>query len=43
VISGRTYVDIETREDCERLVRSFYGRALEDPVIGFIFTDIARL
>src|SRR5919201_3507414 len=35
--------DIETRADCERLVRTFYGRALEDPVIGFLFTDVARL
>jgi hemoglobin len=35
--------DIETREDCERLVRAFYGRALTDPIIGFIFTDVARL
>ena len=39
----REYRDIETREDCERLVRAFYGRALEDPIIGFIFTDVARL
>jgi hemoglobin len=43
VLSGRTYVDVETREDCERLVRAFYGRALEDPIIGFIFTDVAQL
>ena len=35
--------DIETRADCERLVRAFYGRALEDPIIGFIFTDVAGL
>jgi hemoglobin len=35
--------DIETREDVERLVRAFYGRALEDEIIGFIFTDVARL
>ena len=35
--------DIETREDCERLVRAFYGRALEDPIIGWLFTDIAKL
>lgn len=35
--------DIETRADCERLVRAFYGRALEDPIIGWIFTDVARL
>jgi hemoglobin len=39
----RTYVDIETREDCETLVRAFYSRALVDPVIGFIFTDVAKL
>ena len=35
--------DIETRADCERLVRAFYGRAFEDPVIGFLFTDVAKL
>jgi hemoglobin len=35
--------DISTREDCERLVRAFYGRALTDPVIGFIFVDVAHL
>ena len=43
VTSGREYRDIETREDCEVLVRAFYGRAMEDAVIGFIFTDVARL
>jgi hemoglobin len=35
--------DIETRADCERLVRAFYGRALSDPVLGFIFVDVAQL
>jgi hemoglobin len=35
--------DIRTREDCERLVRAFYGRALDDPIIGWLFTDVARL
>jgi hemoglobin len=35
--------DIETRHDCEQLVRSFYGRALTDPVIGWLFTDVAHL
>ena len=35
--------DIETRADCERLVRTFYGRALTDPIIGFIFVDVAKL
>jgi hemoglobin len=35
--------DIETREDCERLVRDFYARAFEDPIIGFLFTEVAHL
>ena len=35
--------DISTREECERLVRAFYGRALTDPIIGWLFTDIAKL
>jgi hemoglobin len=35
--------DIRNRDDCERLVRVFYGRALADPVIGFIFVDVAQL
>lgn len=35
--------DIATREDCERLVRAFYGKAMSDPVIGWLFTDVARL
>ena len=35
--------DIATRADCERLVRAFYGRALADPLIGWIFVDVAKL
>jgi hemoglobin len=35
--------DIETRADCERLVRAFYEAAFEDAMIGFLFTDVARL
>lgn len=35
--------DIQTRADCERLVRAFYGKAMTDPMIGFLFTDVARL
>jgi hemoglobin len=35
--------DIETRADCERLVRAFYGRMLTDPIMGWIFTDVAKL
>ena len=36
-------MDIETRADVERLVRAFYSKALTDPIIGWIFTDIAHL
>jgi hemoglobin len=39
----QTRHDIDTRADCEQLVRSFYGRALTDPVIGWLFTDVAKL
>ncbi|HMJ36231.1 MAG TPA: group III truncated hemoglobin [Baekduia sp.] len=43
-MSARSDVrDIESRSDCERLVRAFYGRALVDPMIGFIFVDVAKL
>lgn len=35
--------DIEDRADCERLVRAFYGRVMVDPMIGWIFTDVAEL
>jgi hemoglobin len=35
--------DIQDRDDCERLVRAFYGRALVDPMIGWIFVDVAKL
>jgi hemoglobin len=35
--------DISTRADCERLVRAFYERAFEDPIIGFLFVDVAKL
>ncbi|HZV75963.1 MAG TPA: group III truncated hemoglobin [Conexibacter sp.] len=41
--AGSTRHDIATRADCERLVRAFYGKALADPVIGWIFVDVARL
>lgn len=35
--------DIADRADVERLVRAFYGRALTDPVIGYLFVDVAHL
>jgi hemoglobin len=36
-------VDITNRADCERLVRAFYGRAMSDAILGFLFVDVARL
>lgn len=35
--------DIETRADIDELMHAFYARALTDDVIGYIFTDVARL
>lgn len=35
--------DIETRADVERLVRAFYEQAMADEVIGWLFTDVAKL
>ena len=35
--------DIINRADCERLVRAFYGRAMSDAILGFLFVDVARL
>ena len=35
--------DIETRADIDQLMNVFYERVLADNVIGYIFTDVARL
>src|SRR4051812_30471771 len=35
--------DIETREDIELLMESFYKKIMKDELIGFIFTDVAEL
>ena len=35
--------DIETRDDVERLVRAFYVHAMDDAMIGYLFTDVAKL
>lgn len=35
--------DIESRADCDRLVRAFYEKAMVDEMIGFIFVDVAKL
>ena len=35
--------DIETCTDIDQLVAAFYARVLPDPIIGFFFTDVARI
>lgn len=35
--------DIEIRQDIEKLMEVFYSKALNDDVIGYIFTDVAKL
>jgi hemoglobin len=35
--------DIETRDDVEQLIRAFYEKAKKDPVIGYIFNDLAKV
>jgi hemoglobin len=41
--AGKQRRDIETRADIERLVDTFYSRVMVDPLIGPIFTEVARL
>lgn len=35
--------DIESRADIDALMVRFYGRAMSDPEIGPLFTDVAKL
>ena len=35
--------DIENRKDIELLVDRFYDKVIADPLIGFIFNDIAKV
>jgi len=35
--------DISSRADIDDLMLRFYGRAMSDPVIGYLFTDVAQL
>lgn len=35
--------DIENRADIDLLMKDFYQRAMSDELIGFIFTDVAKL
>lgn len=35
--------DVVNREDIDDIIRRFYQAMLEDSIIGFIFTDVARI
>ena len=35
--------DIDSRQDIDALMVRFYGKAMTDPVIGHLFTDVAKL
>jgi hemoglobin len=35
--------DIDTREDIDLLMREFYSEAMDDELIGYLFTDVAKL
>ena len=35
--------DIENRADIDDLMNRFYARAMTDEIIGYIFTDVAKL
>jgi hemoglobin len=35
--------DISSRADIDALMVTFYGKAMRDPVIGHLFTDVAQL
>jgi len=35
--------DIATREDLDLVLRRFYTTAMQDELIGYLFTDVARL
>ncbi|MGK0441585.1 MAG: hemoglobin [Pseudohongiellaceae bacterium] len=35
--------DIENEHDVEQLIKHFYVKVLNDPLISFIFTDIAKI
>jgi len=41
--NDNTRPDISSPTDIDRLVAEFYRAVLSDPIIGFIFTDVARI
>jgi len=40
MVSGR---DLQSRADIDQLLRDFYSAAMRDEVIGYLFTEVARL
>lgn len=36
-------LDIASRDDIARLVTLFYERAFDDPIIGYVFTDVVHM
>ena len=43
MINPEITTDIATEQDVENLVKHFYTKVLQDPIIGFIFTDVAKI
>ena len=35
--------DVQSRTDLEQIVEKFYAVMLKDPIVGFIFTDVAQI
>jgi len=35
--------DVQSRRDIEHIIVRFYDAMLDDPIIGFIFTDVAKI
>ena len=35
--------DVESRADLEQIIKNFYAVMLDDPIVGFIFTDVAKI
>lgn len=35
--------DVENRDDVSQIVADFYAEMLQDPIIGYIFTDVAKI
>lgn len=35
--------DVHLRSDIEEIVARFYAAVLKDPIVGFIFTDVAKI